>query len=95
MKFYKELHILVQIALNNREVQNGIYKICHVLLTGCQSELQFSFLCFLIEREHFWQKLNFWFFGDKHHIFLKSKSQISGIPSKRCFIPLIVNITEM
>ena len=36
---------------------------------------------------------NFWSVLDKKHSF--EKYQISGIPSKRYFIPLIVNITEM
>ena len=94
IKSNKELHIPMQIALNNRKVQIGIHKICNVLLTDGQNEMRFSFLCFLIEREHFCQKLNIWFFWDKNHIFW-SKSQISGIPSKHCFIPLTVNTTEM
>ena len=53
IKSYKELHIPMQIALNNRKVQNEKHKICHVLLTDGQNEMQFSCLCFLIEKEHF------------------------------------------
>ena len=70
MKSNKELHTPRQIALNNRKVQNGIHKICYVLLTDGQNEMRFSLLCFLVNREHFWQKLIFWYFwGDKTHIF--------------------------
>ena len=40
IKSNKELHIIpMQIALNNRKVQNG-----HVLLTKGQNEMQFTFL---------------------------------------------------
>ena len=53
IKSNKELHIPMQIALNNRKVQNEMHKICHVLLTDGQNEMRFLFLCFLIEREHF------------------------------------------
>ena len=38
IKSNKELHILMQIALNNTEVENGIHKICHILLTDGQNE---------------------------------------------------------
>ena len=40
-KSNKELHFPVQIAMNNRKVQNGIHKICHVLLTDSQNEMRF------------------------------------------------------
>ena len=53
IKSNKELHFPMQIALNNRNIQNGIHKICHVLLTNGQNEMRFSFLCVLIDREHF------------------------------------------
>ena len=53
IKSNKELHMPMQIALNNRKVQNGIHKICHALLKDGQNEMRFSFLCFLNEREHF------------------------------------------
>ena len=69
MRSNQELHIPMQIALNNRKVQNGIYKICHVHLTDGQNEMRFWFLCFLIEREHIWQKVFCFFFWDKKHIF--------------------------
>ena len=69
IKSNKELHIPMQIALTNRKVKNGIHKICHVLLTNGQHEMWFSFLCFLIERERFWQKFNFWFFLAKNTFF--------------------------
>ena len=62
----------MQIALNNRKVQNGIYKICHVHLTDGQNEMRFLFLCFLIEREHIWQKVFCFFLGQKKHIFYKN-----------------------
>ena len=71
VKSNKELHIPMQIALTNRKVQNGIHKICHVLLTDGQNEMRFLFLCFLIEREHFWRKLNFLFFWDKNTFFIR------------------------
>ena len=70
-KSNKELHILMQTALNNRKVQTGIHRIC--LLTDGQNEMRFSFLCFLLKREHFWQKKLFLiFWGQKpHFLFLK------------------------
>ena len=52
IKSNKELHIPMRIALNNRKVQIGINKICHVLLADGHNEMRLSFLCFLIEREH-------------------------------------------
>ena len=71
IKSNKVLHIPMQIELDNRKAQNWIHKICHVLLTDDQNEMPFSSLCFSIEREHFWQKLNFWFFGTKTTFFIK------------------------
>ena len=69
IKSNEELHIPMQILLNKRKVQHGIHKICHVLLMDGQNEMRLSFLCFLIKREQFWQKLNFWFFGTKSTFF--------------------------
>ena len=69
IKSNKELHIPMQIALNNRKVLIGIHKICHVLLTDGQNEMRVSSVCFLIEREISDKKnifcLLFW---DKNHI---------------------------
>ena len=92
IKSNNELHIPMHIALNNRNVQNGIHKICHVLLMDGQNETRFSFVCFLIEIKFlifFGTKTFFFFF------FFFSQSHISGSPSKHYFISLIVNITEM
>ena len=57
----KELHIPMQIALNNRKIQTGIPKICHILSTDGQNEMRFSFLCFLIKRELCGTKFFFFF----------------------------------
>ena len=99
IKSNEELHIPMQIALNNRKVQNGIHKIYHVLLTDGQNEMWFSFLCFLIEREHFWQKIFFWFFfGQKPHFLIKITDLWNSITTlfgpghaKTCLMPYANN----
>ena len=59
LKINKELYFPMQIALNSRKVQNGILKICQVLLTNDQNDMRFSFWGFLMEKEHFFTKNKF------------------------------------
>ena len=81
IKSNKELHIPMQIALNNRTVQNGIHKICHILLTDGQNEMRFVFLnrkrTFLTKIKFFiflgGTKTTFW---DQNHRFLEFHQNI-------------------